>query len=518
MNPHHISHLVERNARKYADRIALAGPEERLDYCTLRERVERLAGGLSRLGVSRGTRVATLMLNRPELILSYLAIFRLGAILVPLNTRLADPEWAFILEDSGAEVMICEEAFASRVQGIRTQVPGLREVVCLGALQEGFWGWEEILEAPGREAPAVPRGAEDDLYILYTSGTTGRPKGAVITNPNLMWNAINGQVSGGFSGSDVVYYGLPLFHGAAIGGFFATTLLGGKVVLRPQFDPVELLELIGREGITRIPAVPAMLLALLDATGLPRYDLRSLKAFNTGATIIPQALKERLVARFPGVDVTDSYGLTEATSYCTILPGRDFLLKQACVGLPHAYVEIRVVDEQDQDVAAGELGEVLVRGPNVMRGYWRLPEETREALRGGWLHTGDLGRLDGQGYLYIVDRKKDMIISGGENVYPREVEEVLHAHPGVQEAAVVGVPDPRWGETVKAFIVPASGRSPSAEDLRLHCLSRLGKFKCPRLYEFLDALPRTGTGKVLKRTLRERAATGATAPQPPASP
>jgi acyl-CoA synthetase (AMP-forming)/AMP-acid ligase II len=474
-----------------------------MDYGRLRDLVCAAAAGLASLGVRKGARVATLMTNRSELIVSYLAVFRLGAVLVPLNTRLADPEWAHILGDSGASAVICEEAFASRMAAIRTQLPHLRDLVCVGAAPEGLGSWEDLLAKGGGEHPPAELGGEDDLYILYTSGTTGRPKGAVITNSNVMWNAVNGQVSGGFSGDDAVFYGLPLFHGAAIGGFFAAALLGGKIVLRPRFDPEELLGLVAREGITRIPAVPPMLTALLDVPDPGRFDLSPLRAFNTGATIIPQALKERLARRFPHVQVVDSYGLTEATSYCTVLPGRDFLRKHACVGLPHAYVEIRVVDEQDRDVPPGAVGEVLVRGPNVMRGYWNLPEETAEALRGGWLHTGDLGRVDAEGYLFIVDRKKDMVISGGENVYPREVEEVLHEHPGVQEAAVVGVPDPRWGEALKAFVVPAPGPPPAVEDLQEHCRARLAKFKCPKAYAFVDALPRTGTGKVLKRALRE---------------
>lgn len=501
MNPAHIAYLVDRNARKYPTKIALCSKERRVNYRELRAMVLSLTAALAAMGIGRGDRVATLMLNRTELLTAYLALFRLGAVLVPLNTRLAEPEWRYMLEDSGAVALLSEEGFSAFLEPLRASLQGPREVVCVGAGGKNVRKWEELVNFPAFEECGQEPGLEDDLYILYTSGTTGRPKGAVITHMNFLWNSINAQVSGGFSGHDVVYYGLPLFHGAAMGGCFAVLLLGGTVVLRPRFDPLELLCLIEQERITRVPAVPPMLMALMEIPNLERWDLTSLRVFNTGATIIPQALKEKLLERFPWVDVVDSYGLTEATSYCTILPGKDFLRKAACVGKPHAYVEIRVVDEQDRDLPVGEVGEILVRGPNIMRGYWARPQETQEVLRGGWLHTGDLGRLDQEGYLYIVDRKKDMIISGGENVYPREVEEVLNRHPGVLEAAVVGFPDPSWGEKVVAYIVAKKECSPSAQELDRHCRKSLAGYKCPKQYFFVEELPRTPTGKVLKRAL-----------------
>ena len=505
MNPAHLAYLVDRNARKYPSRIALCGQDRTVDYSQLHRMVLSVTGGLVACGVSRGDRVATLMLNRVELLAAYLALFRLGAVLVPLNTRLAEPEWRYILEDSGAVALLTEERFCPAASNLRKDLKELRQVISLGGKGEQVRSWEDLESSRPLESPPQEPGIQDDLYILYTSGTTGRPKGAVITHMNFLWNAINGQVSGGFSGQDVVYYGLPLFHGAAMGGCFATLLLGGTVVLRPRFDAMELLSLIQRERITRVPAVPPMLMALLEVPDLQNWDLSSLRVFNTGATVIPQALKQRLLERFPWVDVVDSYGLTEATSYCTTLPGKDFLRKAACVGKPHAYVEIRVVDEQGRDLPAGEVGEILVRGPNVMRGYWGRPAETAETLRGGWLHTGDLGRFDEEGYLYVVDRKKDMIISGGENVYPREVEEVLGTHPGVLEAAVIGLPDKRWGEMVVAYVVAAQGWNPSSAELDSHCRRRLAGYKCPREYFFVADLPRTPTGKILKMELREKA-------------
>lgn len=505
MNPAHIAYLVDRNARKYPYKVALCSRERKVSYQELRSMVLSITGALAAMGISHGDRVATLMLNRVELLVAYLALFRLGAILVPLNTRLAEPEWRYILEDSEAVALLSEEGFARVLHSLRESLQGVREVVCVGAGGKGMREWEELESFPPLEEPPREPGLEEDLYILYTSGTTGRPKGAVITHMNFLWNAINGQVSGGFSGRDVVYYGLPLFHGAAMGGCFATLLLGGKVVLRPRFDPSELLLLIQEERITRLPAVPPMLSAIMQIPDLEKWDLSSLRTFNTGATIIPQALKKRLLERFPWVDVVDSYGLTEATSYCTTLPGKDFLERNASVGKPHAYVEIRVVDEQGRDLAAGEVGEILVRGPNVMRGYWKRPQETMEALKDGWLHTGDLGRLDEDGYLYLVDRKKDMIISGGENIYPREVEEVLSLHPGVLEAAVVGLPDQHWGEKVVAYVVAKQRYCISHQELDQHCRKSLAGYKCPRQYFFVEELPRTSTGKVLKRALREKA-------------
>jgi len=506
MNLTHITYMLERNSHKYPDKAAIISSQEQITYRHYQNRVYRLANALRRLGVKKGDRVSTLFYNSPEQLITYMAVFQLGAILVPLNFRLSLPEYLFILNSSEASLLICGEEFTELADKIHRNTSQIKNIIVSGQEKSvpDFIGWEELLVAETDELPSETLDDEDSLYILYTSGTTGRPKGAVITNKNLIWNSLNGVISGVLSGDEVVFYGLPLFHGAAMGGYFATALLGGTVVLEKSFDPAKTFSLVQKEKITVIPAVPAMLRAFLNLPDRDRYDLSSLKCFSTGATVVPQALKQELRKAFPNIGIVDSYGLTEATSYVTILPEKDFLRKESCVGLPHAFVEIRIVDEQNRDVKTGEIGEILVRGPNIMKEYFNDPEATAETIIDGWLHTGDMGKRDEEGYLYVVDRKKDMIISGGENIYPREIEELLHTHPKIEDVAVIGVPDDRWGETVKAVVVLKKGEALSKEDLIAFCRERLAHYKCPRHIDFVKELPKTSTGKIIKRVIRER--------------
>jgi acyl-CoA synthetase (AMP-forming)/AMP-acid ligase II len=464
-----------------------------------------LANALRRLGVKKGDRIGTLFYNSPEELITYMAIFQLGAILVPLNFRLASQEIVLILENSDASLLVSGEEFVGLIGQIRKDISKVKRIIVSGQRKpEGeFLRWEELVAAEQNKPPWETLSDDDSLYILYTSGTTGRPKGVVITNKNLIWNSLNGVISGVLSGDEVVYYGLPLFHGAAMGGYFATALLGGTVVLEKSFDAAKALSLVEKEKITVIPAVPPMLIAFLDLPGRDTYDISSLKYFSTGATIVPQAVKEKLKRCFPNVGIADSYGLTEATGYVTILPDKDFLRKKACVGLPHAFVEIRIIDEQNRDVKTGEVGEILVRGPNVMKEYYKNPQATAETIIDGWLHTGDMGKKDEEGYLYVVDRMKDMIISGGENIYPREIEELLYTHPKIEDVAVIGVPDEKWGEVAKVVIVLKSGQVLSEQEVLDFCREHLAHYKCPHHVEFVDALPHTSTGKVLKRDIRK---------------
>ncbi len=505
MNDTHISYMLERNSRKYPSRTAIVSSQERITYEVYQDHVYRMANALRRLGVKKGDRIGTLFYNSPEELITYMAIFQLGAILVPLNFRLASQEIVLILENSDASLLVIGEEFVGLINQIRKDITKVKRIVVSGqGNSEGeYLSWDDLIAVEQNEPPCETLSDDDSLYILYTSGTTGRPKGVVITNTNLIWNSLNGVISGVLSGDEVVYYGLPLFHGAAMGGYFATALLGGTVVLEKSFDAAKAFSLVEKERITIIPAVPPMLIAFLDLPGRDSYDISSLKYFSTGATIVPQAVKEKLKRRFPNVGIADSYGLTEATGYVTILPDKDFLRKKACVGLPHAFVEIRIIDEQDRDVKTGEVGGILVRGPNVMKEYYKNPQATAETIIDGWLHTGDMGKQDEEGYLYVVDRMKDVIISGGENIYPREIEEVLHSHQKIREAAVIGVSDDKWGEITKAVIVLKSGQILSEQDVIDFCREHLAHYKCPRHVEFVKELPRTSTGKVHKREIRE---------------
>jgi len=506
MNNTHISYIMERNSHKYPDRTAIVSSQERISYKVYQDRVYRLANAFRRMGVKKGDRIATLFYNCHEELITYMAIFQLGAVLVPLNFRLAPPELVFILENSDTSLLVSSEEYVGLIYKIRKDIRQSKRIVVSGQEKSKgeFLRWEELISAEQNERPCEILSDDDALYILYTSGTTGRPKGVVITNRNLVWNSLNGVISGVLSGDEVVYYGLPLFHGAAMGGYFATALLGGTVVLEKSFDAANAFSLVEKEGITVIPAVPPMLMAFLKLPDRETYDISSLRYFSTGATVVPQAVKAELKRCFPHVGIADSYGLTEATGYVTILPDKDFLRKKACVGLPHAFVEIRIIDEKNRDVKIGEVGEILVRGPNVMKEYYKNPQSTSETIVDGWLHTGDMGKQDEEGYLYVVDRMKDMIISGGENIYPREIEELLHTHPKIEEAAVIGVSDEKWGEIAKAVIVLKSQQVLSEQTVLDFCRDHLAHYKCPCQVEFVDVLPRTNTGKVLKKTIRKR--------------
>jgi fatty-acyl-CoA synthase len=424
-----------------------------------------------------------------------------------MNFRLGTAEIAYLLADSGATVLVVSDRFRDLAAGaLEHGGHGVRHVIAEsgGAVvgEVPTVGLPELrVGGPGRRPDPMTR-SEDLCVIMYTSGTTGRPKGAMLTHGNMQWNAINmATVGTGLSGSTVTVAVAPMFHIGALGlSVLPILYAGGTVVTVRAFDPERTLRLIAERGVTTQFMVPAMWASLSQVPDFDSHDVSSMQYVLCGGAPCPLPVIEFYQRR--GWRFLEGFGMTEASPN-TLLLDAEFVISHAgSVGRPFMHVDVRIVDEEDHDVAFGEVGELVLRGPNIFVGYWGLPVETAEAMRGGWFHTGDLGRADEDGFITLVDRKKDMIISGGENVYPIEVEQVLYRHPDVGDVAVIGVPDDRWGETVVAVVVPAEGAASDADELIGYTRERIAHFKCPRRVEFVEELPRNATGKVLKRELR----------------
>ncbi len=512
MNP---SHILARCAERYPDREALVGDRRRLTWFSLRARVNSLAAGLSDIGVGPGDRVGVLLYNCPEFLEAYFAICHLGAILVPLNFRLTGPEFAYILGDAGVTVLITEAAFHPAIEPIQSGLSRLSHVLCVGEDVPAGWKSFEgrILRSGGREVPIAPAELSDVQRIMYTSGTTSHPKGAMITHGNVYWKNVAHAMDLALTAEDRTLIVAPLYH---VGGLdlpaTGVLYLGGSVVILPRFDAERVLAAIHEEGITNVWLPPTMIAQILGRKDIDRFNLETLRIIIDGGEKMPIPLIEELRRVIPSCGFYDAYGLTETVSGDTFLPPADAVRKTGSVGLPTHQLRIRIVDDDRRDLPPDELGEILLRGPKIFSGYWNNREASEAALVNGWFHTGDIGRIDPEGFLYIVDRKKDIIISGGENIASTEVERVIYEDPRVAECAVIGISDEKWNEVPYAFIVLKPGERAAAEDLIERCTANLAKFKVPKGVEFIDALPRNPSGKVLKRQLRENAAAGTQRP------
>ena len=468
----------------------------RLSYGALDERVDRLAAHLAALGAGRGDRIAVLAQNSTDILETQFAAFRLGAIFVPLNVRLTVHELDFIVGDAEPAVLLHDAEREETALELRARC-GLAHTICYGA----------PYEAAIASAPRLPRREsvqlEDVSTIMYTSGTTGRPKGAMITHLMTFINAVNFGLPVGISPRSVCLCVLPLFHTGGLNCFTNPILhAGGAVIVMRAFDAGEALRLIGDAdvGITHLLCVPANYQFMGQHPAFAGTDLSRLQVAGVGGAPMPLALLE--IWRDRGCALAQCYGMTETSPCVLLLDAEDAARKAGSAGKPVLHGEIRLVRDDGTDTGPGELGEIWVRGPHITPGYWRRPDANATAFTDGWLHTGDIARIDDEGFYYIVDRSKDMYISGGENVYPAEVEEVLYRHPAIAEAAVIGVPDERWGETGLAIVAVRPGATVGEAELMAHCRERLGRFKCPRGVAFVDALPRNATGKVHKPTLR----------------
>jgi len=473
-------------------------------YGAMARRVVELAGGLSERGVGRGQVVALLSYNCPEFLETIFAANYLGAIAMPINWRLAAPEVRYILEHSAASALVCDEALADLAdeasRGIEPAI--VRACISSHVPSEG-WTTLASLRAPDAITPVATVAGDDIHRLMYTSGTTGRPKGVMISHANLAWKNLAHIVEFGFTGSDLGLACGPLYHVGAL-DLTTTSLVaaGATVILHRSFDAASVVDELERSRVTTVWLAPAMVNAMMALPGIEQRDLSSVRVVVNGGEKMPIPLIERLQHTFPSAWFADAYGLTETVSGDTFLDRASMVSKLGSVGRPCLYLELDIWDGDGRSLPAGERGEIVMRGPKVFRGYWRDPEATADAFAGGWFHTGDVGVRDEDDYLYIVDRFKDMIVSGGENIASSEIERVLHEHDEVVEVAVVGRPDSRWGEVPVAFVVLRQGSPTSAQDLVGHCQAQLARFKVPKAITFIDALPRNPSGKVLKRELR----------------
>jgi fatty-acyl-CoA synthase len=490
-----------------AERTALILNEHRWSYRELDEAAVRLANGLRGLGVGRGDRVALLGRNSVEWVVTYFAAAKAGAILVPVSYWSKAHELRHVLADSEAKVLVAAEGFAELIAAERAALPALETVVWVGAAAAaGDPTYAELIASASAKEPDLGLAETDGHIILYTSGTTGFPKGALLAHRAHVLHAATWAAETRATRDDVYLCTYPLFHtGGTDCGILPPMYMGAAVVVLPWPDAELILDAVERHRVTAFRAVPTVWKRLLARDDLERRDLSSLQRVIAGSDAMPSELIAEIKRRLPHVDYLQNYGLTEAGPVLTFLRPEDPPTAWGSNGTPHAQAEVRIVDEQDRPVAPGTVGEIVARSEHLMIAYWKQPERTAEAIRDGWLHTGDLGYLDASGYLWITGRRKDVIITGSEHVYPIEVEAVLRLHPGVEEVAVIGVPDPRWGESVVAIVVAAAGARPTADELIAFVRSRLADFKRPKLVVFTDELPRTGpTRKIQKAALRER--------------
>jgi long-chain acyl-CoA synthetase len=497
-----LASIVTESAAEVGDAAAVRLGDVALTYAELNERSARLATLLRERGLEPGDRVGVMLPNVLEFPISYYGVLRAGCAVVPMNVLLKRREIAFYLEDSGARLLLAWHGFGAEA----------RE----GAAEAGT----EMIEVDpqsfaallAEHEPTVELAdtAEDDTaVILYTSGTTGKPKGAELTHANLHRNAdVSSRTTCEIEAGDVVFGGLPLFHsfGQTV-SMNASLMVGACLTLVSKFDPGEALATMQRDSVTHFYGVPTMYGALLHHPGRERYDTSSLRTCITGGASMPVEVLRGFEEAF-GAVVLEGYGLSETSPVaCSNHPDRE--RKPGSIGTPLEGVEMKVVDEDDDEVPQGEVGEIVIRGHNIMKGYWQRPDATAEAMRGGWFHSGDMAKVDEEGYFYIVDRKKDLIIRGGYNVYPREVEEVLYEHPKIREAAVIGVPHDQWGEEIGAAVVLHDGEQLDPAEVSAYVKERIAAYKYPRLVWFLDELPKGPTGKILKREIEPPASAGA---------
>jgi fatty-acyl-CoA synthase len=497
---------LERHALMQPAATALRFLGNTVTWQGLHSRVMALADALSRRGVGFGDRVMILMLNRTEFVEAVLAVNALGAIAVPINFRLTSAEIVFLVEDCEARVLITEAVLAPVATGVRDIQPMLDTIVVAGAAtDEGVFGYEDLINERGdaRDIPDIPN--DSPALIMYTSGTTGRPKGAVLTHANLTGQTMTGLYTMGADiNNDVGFVGVPFFHIAGIGNMLTSMLLGIPTVIYPlgAFDPGQLLDVLAAEKVTGLFLVPAQWQAVCAEQQARPRDLR-LRVMSWGAAPATDALLREMSATFPGTQILAAFGQTEMSPVTCMLLGDDAIRKRGSVGKVIPTVAARVVDENMNDVPVGEVGEIVYRAPTLMSGYWNNPQATAEAFAGGWFHSGDLVRMDEDGYVWVVDRKKDMIISGGENIYCAEVENALASHPQIVEVAVIGRAHEKWGE-VPIAVAAVAGEELRLEDLLEFLAERLARYKHPKALEIVEALPRNPAGKVLKTELRVR--------------
>jgi acyl-CoA synthetase (AMP-forming)/AMP-acid ligase II len=508
-----ISYLTQglhRARIQFPERTASVFGARRRSYGEFVDRVSRLAGGLRQLGVQPGDRVGVLSLNSDRYLELYYAIWWAGGIINPVNTRWSPREIAYALDDCQTSVLAVDDGFAGLAEELSSRAQSLRTLIHAGEAEasSGMFSYEQLI-ADNLPATDALRANDDLAGIFYTGGTTGIAKGVMLSHRNL-WSVAGGSLEHLAPPGQTALHAAPMFHLADGMFLLGQTLRGNTQMILPAFEPGAVIQAIAGEKVGTTLLVPTMIQMVVDHPSLTTTDLSPLRRILYGASAISEALLDRAMARLPEVEFLQAYGLTEMSPMISVLgPEQHRASGRAggrlrSAGQPTWFVDVRILNAEGEDAPRGSVGEVVARGPGVMQGYWGKPQETEAALRDGWLHTGDGGYLDQEGYLFIVDRVKDMIVSGGENVYSAEVENAVAQHPAVAACAVIGIPDPHWGEAVHAVIVCRPGlTAPSAEDLRQHCRELIAGYKCPRSVEVRKDLPLSGAGKVLKTVLRE---------------
>ncbi|NHV59865.1 MAG: long-chain-fatty-acid--CoA ligase [Candidatus Verstraetearchaeota archaeon] len=497
-----LDQILSKSAENFGEKAAIVWNDKEYSFKDLDSMSNKFAHALLEKGLTKGDRVCIFMQNSPEFVVSHFGIIKAGCITVPLNVMYRKRELVHMVNDSGATVMVTSEGNLPYVLEVRNDLKSLREIIVTSSnVPEGCLSFYRLLEN-GVDKPTDVRNADDDVAVIcYTSGTTGSAKGAMITHSNFISNISTLSQLWELTDRDKLMMALPMFHVHGLGiAVHGMVYCGYTMVLLERFDAKKVMEGIEKYKCTVFMGVPTMYIKLLELDDC-KYDLSSMRLWTVGSAPMPVDAMEKFKERY-GFELLERYGMTETAVVIASNPLKG-KRKPGSVGLPIPGVEVKIVDDEDNPLPVNEVGEIVVRGPNVMKGYWNRPQETEEAFRNGWFHTGDLGKIDEEGYLHIVGRKKEMIISGGFKVFPREVEEVLHTHPKVKEVAVVGIPDPVRGESVKAYIVLKDGTTATEKELDEYCRSNLAAFKVPRIYEFVSSIPRTPSGKILNRLLSQ---------------
>lgn len=506
-----VGRFLDIAVNRYPDKLALVFKENRWTYRHIHERVGRLSSALQNLGIRKGDRVSTAMWNSSEMLEIYLASARIGAIFTPYNFRLTKGEMAYVIGDSEPAILFMDEKCRDvALEAAAGEIPLDRLYMTSAGDHGDLHSYDELLKhSPISDQPAFVNG-NDPCQLLYTSGTTtGKPKGVILSHDNICWNSLCISTARRDRDDDVHFVAGPLFHTVALNSVFTSRLSRcNTVILHERFDPLQVMKAVDQEKVTVLSLAPTMFIMLMEACKPGDYETSSVTALSSGGDKLPIAVQKALREYFPNIrGIYDIYGLTECPNV-TCLHCDLSIQKFGSIGLPLPYVEMKLLDHAGKEVEQGQVGEIVIRGPNMLQGYYKQPEATAEAVKDGWFHTGDAARTDEEGYIYLADRIKDIIISGGENIASREVEEIIYKHPDVVKVACFAAPDEKWVERIVAAIIPKEGKAPTLEEIREHCRKDLAGYKLPREIMIVDKMPETPTGKIqkfeLKRIHRER--------------
>ena len=509
-----VGKLLTKSARSFPDNLAIAHGPKKLTYAEFNSQANRLANALYKLGIKQGDNIALLQYNNPEMLESMFACFKAGCGAVPINFRLHPNEFSFIIDHSESKAVILSPEFNEAIIEIRERIPSAPHLITLSVAEGELLDYEKLISIESDQFTDADVQPDDLAWLFYTSGTTGMPKGAMLTHRNLIAMTMNfyADMCPGFGANEVVLHAAPLSHGSGLYSLPNIGKAATNVILESKsFNPELAFKTIEKFRVTNMFAVPTMIKLMVDSPAVDKYDHGSMKALNYGGAPMLVEDMKKAIAKLGGC-LVQLFGQAESPMTITYLSHKDHVQegtpkqmeRLASAGIPRTDVEVKIFDPDDKELPPGEMGEIVTRSDLVMKGYWRNPEATADTIRNGWLHTGDMGYMDESGYLFIMDRSKDMIISGGENIYPREIEEVLVQHPAVREVAIIGVPDPKWGEAIKAVVSFVEGKSATEDELIAFSEDNIASYKKPKSVDFLDELPKNNNGKILKRELRAK--------------